>query len=117
MNDTPSASGPDAGNPGAIHAALDQAASAIDAARTLLRQGTIIDLKGLEEHVEHACGMIGEVPRSERQSTKLRLAGLIDALNVLTAEMTAQHQELSGALKGVGQRRQALSAYRPRGRR
>jgi hypothetical protein len=117
VNDTPSASGRGAGNPGAIHTALDQATSAIEAARTLLRQGTIIDLKGLEEHVEHACGMIGNVPPGDRQNTKLRLAGLIDSLNALTDEMTAQHQELSGALKGVGQRRQALSAYRPRGRR
>lgn len=89
MNDTPSASGENAGKPDAVLAALDQAASAIEAARILLRQGTIIDLKVLEEHVEYAYGMIGSVPASERKSTKLRLAGLIDSLNALTDEMTA----------------------------
>ena len=48
----------DSGSPAdsIIEGSLREAATAIDTARMLLRQGNIIDLDGLEAHVEQACG-------------------------------------------------------------
>lgn len=97
--------------------ALDQASSAISAARMLLAQGSVIDLNGLEEHVDTACRSVADLPLPERVTMKPRLVSLIESLNRLTDDMTVQHKELSDALQGLGQRRQALGAYKPRGRR
>ncbi len=54
----------DSGSPAdtSIESALREAATAIDSARMLLRQGTIMDLNGLEAHVEQACIGIPSLP-------------------------------------------------------
>lgn len=100
-----------------IEAALREAATAIDTARTLLGQGTIIDLNGLEEHVEQACGGIPALPASDRERLKPTLIALIDGLNLLSEQLSEQHQEISGSLQNIGTRTRAVSAYKPRGSR
>ena len=99
--------------PQAVGKALDDAASAIGAAQILLRQGTTINLSGLEEHVEKACGAIAGLVPGDRDRMKPRLVSLIDSLNHLADELGAQHAEISGTLQGIGNRRRALSAYKP----
>ena len=102
---------PDGGN--SVDDALREAAAAIGAARTLLDQGNVVDLKGLESHVERACGAIPTLDPSERERLKPALIALIDGLNGLGDQLSSQHEELSGTLKGMGTRRQAVSAYQP----
>lgn len=100
-----------------IEAALREAATAIDSARTLLDQGTVIDLNGLEAHVEQACGGIPALPASDRERLKPTLVALIDGLNKLSEQLSTQHQEISGTLQNIGTRTRAVSAYKPRGSR
>lgn len=114
---TPSDTATPAPTPDTIRAALDEAATAVSAAQTLLRQGSIVDLRGLEDHVGAACSSIAGLPRSGRDQLKPTLLSLIDSLNTLTGELTDQHAEISSTLQGVGNRRKALSAYRPPSKR
>lgn len=109
----------DSGSPAdtSIESALREAATAIDSARMLLRQGTVIDLDGLETHVEQACSGIPSLPASDRERLKPTLISLIDGLNLLTEQLTTQHQEISGTLQNIGARTRAVSAYKPRGSR
>ncbi len=109
----------DSGSPAdsIIEGLLREAATAIDTARMLLRQGNIIDLDGLEAHVEQACGGIPSLPASERERLKPTLVALIDGLNILSEQITEQHQEISGTLQNIGARTRAVSAYKPRGSR
>ena len=109
----------DSGSPAdnSIESALREAATAIDSARMLLRQGTIIDLNGLEAHVEQACIGIPSLPAPDRERLKPTLISLIDGLNLLTEQLTTQHQEISGTLQNIGARTRAVSAYKPRGSR
>lgn len=98
-----------------IEAALREAATAIDTARTLLNQGNVIDLNGLEEHVEQACSGIPALAAPDRERLKPTLIALIDGLNLLSEKLSAQHQEISGTLQNIGTRTRAVSAYKPRG--
>lgn len=106
-------SGPPANT--SIEDALREAATAIDTARTLLKQGTVIDLNGLEAHVEQTCGRIPALPAPDRERLKPTLVALIDGLNLLSEQLSVQHQEISGTLQNIGARTRAVSAYKPRG--
>lgn len=109
----------DSGSPAdtSIEAALREAATAIDTARTLLDQGTIIDLNGLETHVEQACDGIPALPAPDRARLKPTLVALIDGLNQLSEQLSTQHKEVSGTLQDIGARTRAASAYKPSGSR
>ena len=100
-----------------VESALREAATAIDVAHTLLRQGNTVDLDGLEAHVEQACSAIPALPASDRQYLKPTLVALIDGLNALSEQLAEQHRELSGSLQDIGTRHRAVSAYKPRGSR
>jgi hypothetical protein len=67
-----------------VEGALREAATAIDVAQTLLRQGNTVDLDGLEAHVEQACSAIPTLPQSDREYLKPTLVALIDGLNALS---------------------------------
>lgn len=112
---TTSSSTPDSGpvTLQAVQAELDEASTAIGAAHTLLEQGTVVDLSGLETHVERACGALGHLDMPERMLLKPKLIMLMDSLNTLTGELTRQHAELAETLQNLGNRQQALSAYAP----
>lgn len=94
--------------------ALREAASAIDVAQTMLSQGNIVDLEGLETHVEEACSAIPGLPVADREELKPTLVALIDGLNLLSDRLSAQHEEISGTLQNIGTRHRAVSAYKPR---
>jgi hypothetical protein len=100
-----------------IEGALREAATAIDSARLLLRQGSVIDLKGVEAYVEQACSGIPALPAPDRERLKPTLITLIDELNLLSEQLTTQHQDISGTLRNIGTRTRAVSAYKPRGSR
>lgn len=99
---------------GQVEEALQKAAAAIGAAQTLLDQGNVVDLEGLEAHVESACDAIPTLQPDERNRLKPALVALIDGLNGLSDELTSQHAEIAGTLKGMGDRQRAMSAYKPR---
>jgi len=100
-----------------VEGALREAATAIDVAQTLLRQGNTVDLDGLEAHVEQACSAIPTLPQSDREYLKPTLVALIDGLNALSEQLASQHDALTGTLQDIGTRQRAVSAYKPRGSR
>lgn len=108
----PSDSGPATGHD--VLEALKEAATAIDVAQTLLRQGNTVDLQGLEAHVEQACSAIPNLPLNDREQLKPSLVALIDGLNLLSDRLAVQHEEITGTLQSIGTRHRAVSAYKPR---
>ena len=71
---------------------LQEATVAVDAAGTLVGQGRVIDLVGLERHVDQICANIAALPPAKCASLKPGLIVLIDGLNNLTRQLSDQHQ-------------------------
>ena len=94
-----------------IENGLAEAAAAIASARDLLSSGTMVDLTGLDGCVATLCDAIAALPRDRSESYKSRLVGLIDDLNSLVESLSAQHKELSSALKDGSSRHRAVAAY------
>lgn len=97
--------------PSLIENGLAEAATAIAKARDLLSSGTMVDLTGLDGCVAKLCDAIAALPKDQSESYKSRLVGLIDDLNSLVETLSAQHKELSSALKDVSSRHRAAAAY------
>ena len=90
---------------------LQEATVAVDAAGTLIGQGGVVDLAGLENHVEQICTKISALSPSKCANLKPRLVLLIDGLNQLTRQLSVQHENAAGQLKGRTSHRKASSAY------
>ncbi len=97
--------------PSLIENGLAEAATAIARARDLLSSGTMVDLAGLDSCVAKLCDAIADLPKDQCEDYKSRLVGLIDDLNSLVESLSAQHKELSSALKNVSSRHRATAAY------
>ncbi len=91
---------------------LQEAAVAVDAAGTLIGQGQIIDLIGLERHVDQICTAIAKLSPANCAGLKPALIMLIDDLNSLTRKLSDQHEYVAGQLQGLSSRRKAAAAYR-----
>ncbi len=94
-----------------VQAGLDEAGSAVQAAQTLLRQGSLIDLSGLEKFVEDLCGSVARLPGEQGGTIKPALIKLIDELNDLAEIITAERDSLSGEMKTLSDSKRAASAY------
>lgn len=96
-----------------VRAGLSEAGSAVLAARTLLSQGSLIDLSGLEKFVEDLCGSIDRLPSGQGGTIKPTLIKLIDELNELADVITAERDSVSGEMKTLSHGKRAASAYGP----
>ncbi len=94
-----------------VEAQLQEAAVAVDAADTLIRQGQIIDLAGLESHVDTVCTAITKLPPASCAALKPILIKLIDGLNGLARKIADQHESVAGKLQGLSSHRKAVTAY------
>lgn len=94
-----------------IQAGLDEAGSAVQAARTLLSQGSLVDLSGLEKFVEELCGSVAELSSSQGGTIKSALVKLIDELNGLAESITTERDNISGEMKTLSDNKRAASAY------
>ena len=94
-----------------VRSDIDQANAAVGAAQTLLRQGQVVDLSGLETHVETLCTDIGALPVEERMTLKSSLVGLIDDLNRLAGDIEASNRAVGEELRDTGVRQRAVAAY------
>lgn len=90
---------------------LAETSAAITAARTLLDQGNVVDLTGMERRVEEICHTINVMPEAARGGLKALMIGLIDDLNGLAGMLEEQHKELSGQLRDSNHHQRAVSAY------
>ena len=94
-----------------VRSGLDQANAAVGAAQTLLEQGRVIDLSGLETHVETLCSDIGTLPPEDRTTLKTSLVTLIDELNRLAADIESRNRVITEELHDNGARQRAVTAY------
>ncbi len=90
---------------------LREATVALDAADTMVGQGQIIDLIGLERHVDRICAAIAKLPAASCAGLKPTLIMLIDGLNTLARKLSDQHQSIAGRLQGLSSHGKAASAY------
>lgn len=94
-----------------VEAQLKEATVAVDAADMLMGQGQIIDLNGLEHHVDGICATIAKLPPAKCAGLKPALIMLIDGLNTLARKLSEQHDEVAGRLQGLSSHRKAVTAY------
>lgn len=94
-----------------VETQLREATVAVDAADLLIGQGQIIDLIGLENHVDGLCATIAKLPPAGGARLKPALIMLIDGLNSLARKLSEQHDAVAGRLQGLSSHRKAASAY------
>lgn len=94
-----------------VQSGLDEAGAAVEAARTLLTQGSLIDLTGLEKFVENLCGSVAELSGEQGGAVKPALVKLIDDLNGLADVITAERDNIAGEMKTLSDSKRAASAY------
>lgn len=90
---------------------LQEATVAVGAAGMLIGQGQVVDLVGLERHVDQICANIAALSPAKCASLKPGLIMLIDGLNNLTRQLSGQHQNVADQLQGMTSHRKASSAY------
>jgi len=94
-----------------VQAGLNEAASTVRAAQTMLSQGSLVDLSELEKFIKNLCGSVSSLPKGQGKEIKTELVKLIDNLNELASLITAQRDTLSGELKSLSDSKRAVSAY------
>ena len=95
-----------------VETQLREATVALDAADTLIGQGQIIDLAGLERHVDRICAQIAKLPSASCAGLKPALILLIDGLNGLARKLSDQHETVADRLQGLSSHSKAATAYR-----
>ncbi len=90
---------------------LQEAIGYIQAARHALEEGGGIDLKPLEQKINHFCKSLGELPPEQRDAMKQKAIALIDDLDHLAEDLRSQYSELSERLNKMSTHHRALNAY------
>lgn len=95
----------------AVRTEIDKVATNVTSARTMVAEGQILRLDGLEAAVADLCASIGKLPAESQKDCKPGLVKLIDEFDKLSDALRRQQAELGTALKGVSQRKRAATAY------
>lgn len=95
----------------ALRTRLLEAANMVGTARSLIADGGIVDLSGLDARVQDICKAIPALPPDERDGLKLALIALMDGLGGLAETVKVQHAALAEKLSSVSQGRRAVGAY------
>jgi hypothetical protein len=90
---------------------LLEAATMVGTAKSLIADGGIVDLSGLDARVRDICKAIPELARDEREELKPALIALMDGLGGLAETIKTQHAMLAEKLSTVSQGRRAVGAY------
>ncbi len=94
-----------------LKARLAEAGATIAVARRALDEGKIVDLDGLEQHVDITCEGIAALPGAEGQELKPPMLALIDGLEQLSKALGQDHGRTRAALNKLSDRQRAQSAY------
>ncbi len=85
-------------------------AALIVAARRHLAANSMIDLSALEGKVRTLCDAAGDAPAKDAEEIRCSIAAIVKNLDRLTAELTAQRDQVLGKIENT-LRRQANDAY------
>ncbi len=69
------------------------------------------DMTGMDEQVEELSNNIHELKFDDLQAIQPLLQGLMDKLEILENQLKAQRDKVHSTLKGVTEKKQAVSAY------
>jgi len=70
-------------------------ASLVGTARQMLAEGRMVDLNALEGKVRELAGAIERTPAGEGSALKGAVAAIVENLDRLESELTAQHRSLT----------------------
>jgi hypothetical protein len=87
-------------------------ASFIDQSRTLLHQGALTELAGLDEQVRILCDAVLQLSQDERVRYADKLQELLGGLKALGDEMVVSREKLANEIRGVSHLKKANTAYR-----
>jgi len=96
---------------GKVRTEINKVATNVTSARSMVSDGQIVHLDGLEAAVAALCANIGKLPVDSQHDCKPELVKLIDEFDKLSDALRHQQAELGGALKGVSERKRAVRAY------
>ncbi len=89
---------------------VDKVTSLVATARRLLAEQKMVDLSALEGKVRELCDAIRRAPPGETAAGKASLTAILEDLDRLAAELTAQNEDVSAQTVNTV-RRQAMDAY------
>ena len=95
----------------ALRSRLLEAATMVGTAKSLIADGGVVDLAGLDARVQDICKAIPKLPADDRDELKPALIALMDGLGGLAETVRAQHAALAEKLSIVTQGRRAAGAY------
>lgn len=94
-----------------IRKGIEQISTMVDAARRLVAEGHLVDLRSLESRVAGFCAAINNVPSEAAVELRPLMLGLIDELGRLEAAVRQSQTETAAKLGETLARRRAATAY------
>ena len=89
---------------------VDKLTSLVTTARRLLAEQKIVDLSALDGKVRALCDATRHVPPEDTAAVKAALTDIVEDLDRLEEELTAQNEEVNAQTVNTA-RRQAMDAY------
>jgi hypothetical protein len=94
-----------------IRRGIEQISTMVDAARRLVAEGHLVDLRSLETRVATFCSAIQNVSTDAAAQIRPVMLGLVDELGRLDAAVRQSQSETAAKLGETLARRRAVSAY------
>ncbi len=88
----------------------DKLTSLVTTARRLLAEKKIVDLSALDGKVRALCDAIRHVPPADTAAVKAALTGIVEGLDRLEVELTAQNEDVNAQTVNAA-RRQSMDVY------
>ena len=101
---------PNAGPRPEVLPEADKLTSLVTTARRLLAARKMVDLSALDRRVRALCDSIRHAPPEDTTAVKAALTGILEDLDRLEAELTAQNEDVNAQTVNAA-RRQAMDAY------
>lgn len=95
----------------AIRSGIEQISTMVEAARRLVAEGHLVDLRRLEQRVESFCAALRIAPAEAARELRPTMLGLIDELGRLDEAVRASQTETAAKLGETLARRRATSVY------
>lgn len=94
-----------------LKARIAEANATIAVARHALDEGRIVNLDGLEAHVEETCQVIIELPKAEGRKLRSFMLALIDGLDQLAKALEQDRGQTKADINKLSDRQRGHSAY------
>lgn len=96
---------------GTARSGIEQISNMIEAARRLIGEGHLVDLRLLESRVESFCGSLRNAPPDTAAELRPAMLGLIDDLGRLAQDIRRIQSETAAKLGDTITRQRAATAY------